>query len=89
MPDSARGSGPRQVSTLSGQFQRQAEQNRHLRNRALGTEDTDLGASPLQHNLVHFTCHGGAWRIDDRGGRAALGPGVAQSFEGIIGLAGL
>jgi hypothetical protein len=38
--------GSIQMSTLSSQFQRQAEQNRHLRNRALGTEDTDLGTSP-------------------------------------------
>ena len=78
-----------QMSTLSSQFQRQAEQNRHLRNRALGTEDTDLGTSALQHNLVHFTRHGGAWRIDDGGGRTPLGLGIAQGFEGVIGLPGL
>src|SRR5262249_40318406 len=78
-----------QVSALSGEFQRQAEQNRDLRNRALGTKDTDVGTSPLQHHLVHFTRHGGAWRIDDGGGLTPVGLGIAQGFEGVIGLPGL
>src|SRR5207302_2597922 len=69
--------GSAQVSTLSRQFQRQAEQNRHLRKRALGAEDTDLGTSPLQHDLVYFTRYGGAWRIDDGGGRTPPGFGIA------------
>src|SRR5262249_62190696 len=81
--------GSVQMPTLSSQFQRQAEQNRHLRKRTLGTEDTDLGTSTLQHDLVHFTRHGGAWRIDDGGSLTPTGFGIAQGFEGVIGLPGL
>src|SRR5262245_20271469 len=81
--------GSIQMSMLFSEFQRQAEENRHLRNRTLGTEDADLGTSPLQHDLVHFTRHGGAWRIDDGGGLTPLSLSIAQGFEGVIGLPGL